>query len=256
LLSSLLQICFPRTLAVACAHVPEQQPISVVVADADPLAGALLAAVLNEQSDFAVSGAPDNQDSLLRSVRRAKPDVALISLDLGDGPKSGLAALPALHEADPQLRMVLLLNRPEPNLVVRAVRSGARGIFLRSEFEPAVLFKCVHRVHEGQFWLNTGEWEAVLAAWGRMPQLYLIDAQGARLLTNREEAVVQLAVEGLSNREIAPRLDLSEHTVKNHLFHIFDKLGVSSRVELVLYAVTNHENTPPITATDEVSAPA
>jgi DNA-binding NarL/FixJ family response regulator len=218
---------------------PERETISVIVADADPLTNALLAALLGTHPDFQVLAAVCDQDSLLRKVHQGGADVALVGLDLADGPSSGLAALKAVRELDPALRVILLLNRTEPQLLLDAIRAGSRGVFSRSEFEPAALFKCIRCVGEGQFWLNTRELEWVLSAWSRTPQFRVVDALGARLLSNREEEVVQLVVEGLSNREIAQRLTLSEHTVRNYLFKVFDKLGVSNRVELVLYA-TSH----------------
>jgi DNA-binding NarL/FixJ family response regulator len=241
-------------VAVARVHSSKPQAISVVIADIDRLASALLSALVDEHPDFVVVGTVDNRSSLL-SVVRQRADVALLGLDLADGPQSGLAVLPMLHEADPQLRVVLLLNRAEPHSVIEAMHSGARGILLRSEFEPAVLFKCLHRVHEGQIWLNTEEWECVLAAWTQTPHLRVVDAEGAKLLSNREEAVVQLVADGLSNREIARQLSLSEHTVKNYLFRIFDKLGISNRVELVLYAITNPEKSPVETRAEPHLAP-
>jgi DNA-binding NarL/FixJ family response regulator len=208
------------------------------VADADPLSCSLLAALLNGQPDFEVVATVGSQDSLLGKIRQEAADVVLMGLDLADGPSKGLVALRAIREVDPQLRVVLLLNQSEPHLILDAMHGGSRGIFSRSEFAPAALFKCIRSVHEGQIWLNTQEMGYVLSAWARTPQLRVMDAQGVKLLSNREDDVVQLVVEGLGNREIAQRLNLSEHTIRNYLFKIFDKLGISNRVELVLYATS------------------
>jgi DNA-binding NarL/FixJ family response regulator len=221
----------------------EQKAISVIVADADPLSSALLSALLDGQPDFKVLATIRSEDSLLKRVRQGGADVALIGLDLADGPLKGLLAVRAVRELDPQVQVVVLLNHSEPYLVLDAMRSGSRGVFSRSEFEPTALFKCIRCVHEGQIWLNTQEVGYVLSAWGRTPQLRVVDAQGVKLLSKREEEVVQLVVEGLGNREIAQRLNLSEHTIRNYLFKVFDKLGVSNRVELVLYATSNPRRT-------------
>jgi DNA-binding NarL/FixJ family response regulator len=220
-------------------YSPERKAISVIVADADPLTCALLAALLDGQPDFKVLATVANQDSLLSKVDQGGIDVALLGIDLADGPLKGVAALRAARERDPKLRVVLLLNQSEPHLVLDAMRAGSRGVFSRSEFQPATLFKCIRCVHEGQIWLNTQELGYVLSAWGRIPQLRIMSSQGVKLLSNREEDVVRLVVEGLGNREIAQRLSLSEHTIRNYLFKVFDKLGVSNRVELVLYATSN-----------------
>ena len=106
-----------------------------------------------------------------------------------------------------------------------------------------VLCRCVDRVHAGQIWAKSSELAHVLDKFAKLTPMRVVDRSGIRLLTKREEDVVRLLGEGLQNREIARELNLSEHTVKNYLFHIFEKLGVSSRVELVLYAVSS--NKPP-----------
>jgi DNA-binding NarL/FixJ family response regulator len=98
------------------------------------------------------------------------------------------------------------------------------------------LARCIQCVSEGQIWANSRELRYLLEALGEALPLRVIDARGAALLSRRELEVVRCVAEGLSNREIAQRLGLTEHTVKNYLFRIFDKLGVSKRVEVVLYA--------------------
>jgi DNA-binding NarL/FixJ family response regulator len=95
----------------------------------------------------------------------------------------------------------------------------------------------VQRVHAGQVWANSAQLTQVLDNFASQPVMRLVDPDGLRLLTKREEDVVQLIQQGLTNREIARELRLSEHTVRNNLFRIFDKLGVSTRVELALYAI-------------------
>ncbi len=177
--------------------------------------------------------------SLLRSVRHIKSAVVLISADLDDGLRGGLAALREVREADPKLRPILLIDRSDPHLVVEGLRLGARGLFLRRNFDLAALRKCVRRVYEGQIWLGNAELEHVCEALAQTRPLRVVNANGLNLLSPREEEVMRLVAEGLGNREIADSLNLSEHTIKNYLFHVFDKLGVSNRVELVLLAVTN-----------------
>jgi len=119
--------------------------------------------------------------------------------------------------------------------VVEAFRTGARGVFCRSESLMS-LARCIQCVSEGQIWANSKELRYLLEALGEALPLRVVNTQGAALLSRREIEVVRCVAEGLSNREIAQRLGLTEHTVKNYLFRIFDKLGVSKRVEVVLYA--------------------
>jgi DNA-binding NarL/FixJ family response regulator len=219
--------------------------ISVLIADANLMACRLLASLLNRHARFEVVAHAINQGSLLRSAQQVKSDVALIGMDLDDGPLSGLAMVQQVREVNPRLRVVLLLDRPDPQVVVDAMRAGSRGVFSRADFESGALCKCVRRVYEGQIWINSMEMEYVFGALAQTRRLQVVDSQGANLLSNREDRVMRLVAEGLCNREIARELNLSEHTVKNYLFHIFDKLGISNRVELVLYAMTNSKKVRP-----------
>jgi len=215
----------------------------------------LLANLLKRQPHFEVVACAIKQDAILRRVREAKADVALIAANLDDGHLSGFAMVQQIRNVDPRLRVVMLLDRPDPRLVVEAMRAGARGVFSRSHFESAVLCKCVRRVYEGQIWINTSELEYLLTAFAQTPRLQVVDSSGSNLLSNREEDVMRLVAEGWGNREIARKLGLSEHTVKNYLFHIFDKLGISNRVELVLYAITNPKKTSPSEQVTDTAVP-
>jgi len=133
---------------------------------------------------------------------------------------------------------VLLLDNSERDTVLNAFRSGVRGLFSFSESSLRLLSKCIHSVHRGQIWASNEHLEYLLQAVTQVPSLRVVNSNGINLLTPREEQVVALVADGLGNREVARELGLSEHTVKKYLFRIFDKLGVSTRVELVLYAVT------------------
>jgi len=231
--------------------------IGVLVADANVMACHLLTDLLRRYPDFEVVACVTNQDDLVRAVREAKADVALIAANLDDGHLGGFAIVQQIREVDPRLRVILLLDRPDQQLTVEAMRAGARGVFSQSHFQTAALCKCVRKVYEGQIWISTSELECVLTAFAQAPCLQIVNSAGLRLLSNREDEVMRLVAEGWGNREIAGKLGLSEHTVKNYLFHIFDKLGISNRVELVLYAITNPKQTSfSAQITDEAPAPA
>jgi len=139
----------------------------------------------------------------------------------------------------PAINKVSLLDNYNRDLVVNAFRSGARGLFCFSEYPFRMLCKCLQSVHQGQVWANNTQFQYLLETVSQVASLRMVNPRGMRLLTPREELVVALVADGLSNREVAQELNLSEHTIKKYLFRIFDKLGISSRVELVLYAV-NH----------------
>lgn len=168
-----------------------------------------------------------------------------------DGPLSGIDALRELQEANPKLRSILLCDRPDPHIVVEGFRAGARGLFSRHNFDFALLCKCIRRVCQGQLWIGNTELEYVVDALIQPRPLRVVNSGGLNLLSPREEEVMRLVAEGLGNREIAGSLHLSEHTVKNYIFHIFDKLGISNRVELVLYAVSSSKRKTLLAATAE-----
>jgi DNA-binding NarL/FixJ family response regulator len=175
-------------------------------------------------------------------------DVALVSADLTDGDTDGFEIIRRLRDASPQMKAILLLENRERQAVVRAFRLGVKGVFAIRNSEFEMLCRCVDRVHSGQIWATSEElgWvlEALESSFGQPRRLHLVNAAGANLLSSREEDVVRLLMEGFPNREIARILKHSQHTVKNYLFRIFDKLGVSSRTELLLYAISSLNASP------------
>jgi DNA-binding NarL/FixJ family response regulator len=240
-------------MSVACAL--SRTPITIAIADANLMGARLLGDQFKRQSEFAVASCVSDRASLLRSVQETKATVALVSADLQDGLLSGLAALRDIHEADPELRLILLFDRPESHVVVEGLRAGARGFFSRSNFDFVALRKCVRRVCEGQIWICNTELEYVFEALAQSRPLRVANPEGLNLLSRREEEVMRSVADGLGNREIAERMGLSEHTVKNYLFRIFDKLGISNRVELVLYAVSSPKASTPTTSQRENPVP-
>ena len=114
--------------------------------------------------------------------------------------------------------------------------------------------KCIERVHNGQIWANSEELRLVMDFLERFSSsalpLGVVNALGTRLLSPREEDVVKLLMEGMQNREIARTLNLSGHTIKNYLFNIYEKLGISSRTELLLYILTPRRSIVPLSEED------
>lgn len=213
--------------------------ITVLVADADVMACRLLASGLRRYRQLRVVECHLPAAGILKQVSQVRPDILLLATTLTDGPLSGLAVARELRKSDPEIRVVVLLESSQRALVVEAFRSGAKGVFCRSDFEFRALWKCVAAVNRGQVWANSQQLQFVLETLCEAAPLYLVNSEGVGLLTKREEDVVRQVAEGLSNREIAGQLKLSEHTVKNYLFRIFDKLGISSRVELVMYTIAS-----------------
>ena len=175
-----------------------------------------------------------------------KADVAVISLALKDDPCGGLKLLRRLVRERPNVNCVLLLDEDDRHIVIEAFRSGAVGVCDRNQ-SCSHLCKCIRCVNEGQVWANSRQQRYILETLVEGLPPVVSDAKGRILLSSREQEIVSKVAEGMKNREIAELLQLSEHTVKNHLFRIFERLGISNRTELILYMykqtpfLANHE---------------
>ena len=166
----------------------------------------------------------------------ARFDVLLISTSFSRDPLEGLRFVSEVRDLHRELSIVVLLDTFDRNLVVEAFRRGAHGVFSRSDSFQA-LCKCILCVHEGQVWANSVELGFVLEALINPLPIETSGLPSSRPLSKREEEIAHMVAEGFSNRQISERMDLSEHTIKNYLFRVFEKLGVSTRVELTLYAL-------------------
>jgi DNA-binding NarL/FixJ family response regulator len=155
------------------------------------------------------------------------------------GMSPDLSIVRRVHLSHPNIAKIVLQDTWDREIVVNAFRSGARGLFCFSEHPFRLLCKCIQSVHQGQIWASSQQLQYLVERLTQVPSLRIVNARGIKLLSAREEQVVALVSDGLSNRAIAQELCLSEHTIKKYLFRIFDKLGISSRVELVLYAFSN-----------------
>jgi DNA-binding NarL/FixJ family response regulator len=210
--------------------------IRVLAADSTRMNSQMLADVLARDKRFRVLESQLSAATILAVAAAEKPDVVLISPVIENDPVLGFQVARQLRAEHPATRIVMLLDRSERSSAVEAFRAGASGIFCRSE-SLKFLPRCISCVHAGQVWANSHELKYLLDALSEaMPSRRTESAGDVSILSKREQDVVNGVADGLSNREIALRLKLTEHTVKNYLFRIFDKLGVSSRVEVVLYA--------------------
>ncbi len=207
---------------------------TVLVADATRMDCQLLADAIQRHNNFRVIGCATSAAEIISAVAKGQPDVAVISVRLRDDAVAGLLALRKLRTSHTRSRVIMLLDTDERELVVETLRNGASGIFCRTgSFKD--LRKCIERVRDGQIWANNTQVQYIVEALVQAPASRVIRGKLAIPLSKREKEVARLVAAGLSNRGVSEKLGLSEHTVKNYLFGIFEKLGISTRIELVLY---------------------
>jgi two-component system nitrate/nitrite response regulator NarL len=192
----------------------------------------LLAHSLARGNRFLVIEAEPATDAILAVTGSEKPDVVLLAPRLAENPAEGFRVVRQLRALHPDTRVIMLLDASERTSVVEAFRAGARGVFCRTE-SLETLAKWIHCAHRGQVWANSRELEYLLEAVSEAMFVWPPDDTNLSSLSKREQDIVLCVLEGFSNREIAQRLKLTEHSLKNYLFRVFDKLGVSSRVEVV-----------------------
>jgi DNA-binding NarL/FixJ family response regulator len=207
----------------------------VLVADSAAMSCQLLVDALLRSKRFEAVAAA-TQGEVIEALGRTRFDVVLISTNFSQDALEGLLFVREIRTLDPEVNIVVLLDAMERSLVVEAFRCGARGVFCRSD-SFQTLCKCILCVHEGQVWASSTELQFVLEALVEPLPIETRGLPNSRPLSKREEEIAHMVAEGFSNRQISERLVLSEHTIKNYLFRVFEKLGVSTRVELTLYAL-------------------
>ncbi len=217
-------------------------PIRVIIATDTPLNAQLLVRSLNRNKrQFEVVSAEHTLRRFLKQAQEHKPDVAVISWGLQGDPQGGLRALRGLRLSGSTVRPIVLMDSRDPESVVTAFSAGAKGV-LGSGHSFDALSKCIRSVHDGQVWANSEESQWVLKALTEMEPRRVLGPLSMSALTPRQLEIVRMVADGLPNKEIASSLGVSEHTVRNHLFRIYERLGVSNRVELVFYSLSERKN--------------
>jgi two-component system nitrate/nitrite response regulator NarL len=226
-------------------HERQSCTIRVLVADNSRFHTQLLVGVLSRDPDLQVVSSDLNAASLVAASITENIDVFVLSAFVNEGAQRGVEILQELRETNPNARAVMLLDSSKPEAVLEAFRAGARGVFDHQESSD-MLCQCIRKVHQGQVWVNDDQMAVVLDALASAPKVRAVGGNGMNLLSKREADVVACLAEGLTNREIGERLGLSQHTIKNHMFRIFDKLGVSNRIELMFMTLSQSTAAPPL----------
>ncbi len=209
-----------------------RESIRVLVADDHTIFRDGLCQLLAAEDDMIVVGEAKTGPEALSLVQKVKPDILL--LDLKMQPMDGFEVLTRLQEEKLEVRPIVLTASEDERDYVEAVKRGARGIVLKAAASERLL-EGIRKVYRGEMWIDQRVAADVMKA---MTEPRPSVTRGDKvLLTAREQEIVTLVAQGFRNKEIADKLSISEQTVKNHLHNIFDKLGVSDRLELALYAI-------------------
>jgi two-component system, NarL family, nitrate/nitrite response regulator NarL len=213
------------------------RPIRILIADDHPIVRDGLRKLLSLEEDLEVVGEAGDGEATVLMVEKLDPDVLL--LDIRMPGVDGFGALQRLQKLNRRTRVIILTASEDKNEFVQAMKMGCSGIVLKQTAADLII-KSIRRVHAGEIWLDSNTTAAVMRQFASpmdgAPQT------GARArdrspLSNREREIVALVAQGYKNKEMAEKMFISEQTVKNHLHNIFDKLGVSDRLELALYAI-------------------
>jgi DNA-binding NarL/FixJ family response regulator len=212
--------------------------VRLVIADDHPIVRDGLKKLLQLEDDFEVVGEASDGREVLEKVRELDPDVLLLDLRMPN--LDGLSALQALQQTNKRTRVIVLTASEDKNEFVQAMKLGCSGIVLK-QTAPDLIVKSIRKVHAGEIWLDSHTTAAVMRQFST-GQEGSGSAQGGKgrersPLSAREREIVALVAQGYKNKEMAEKMFISEQTVKNHLHNIFDKLGVSDRLELALYAI-------------------
>jgi two-component system nitrate/nitrite response regulator NarL len=212
--------------------------IRILIADDHPIVRDGLRKLLSLEDDFEVIGEASDGREVLDKVQELDPDVLLLDLRMPN--LDGLSTLQALVQLNKRTRVIILTASEDKNEFVQAMKLGCSGIVLK-QTAPDLIVKSIRKVYGGEIWLDSHTTAAVMRQFAAPGELGGGTGSGKTRerspLSTREREIVQLVAQGYKNKEMAEKMFISEQTVKNHLHNIFDKLGVSDRLELALYAI-------------------
>jgi two-component system, NarL family, nitrate/nitrite response regulator NarL len=230
----------------AAVHSTEETPdfpekrrkkIRLVIADDHPIVRDGLKKLLALEDDLEVVGEAGDGREVIERVQELEPDVLLLDLRMPN--LDGLSALQALQQSNRNTKVIVLTASEDKNEFVQAMKLGCSGIVLK-QTAPDLIVKSIRKVNAGEIWLDSNTTAAVMRQFSSPMDIAAAGQSKSRErspLSTREREIVALVAQGYKNKEMAEKMFISEQTVKNHLHNIFDKLGVSDRLELALYAI-------------------
>src|SRR5947199_6892712 len=220
------------------ASEPHKGPIRILIADDHPIVRDGLRKLLSLEDDFEIAGEANDGREVLELIQEHEPDILLLDLRMPN--LDGLATLQAMQTTGKRTKTIILTASEDKNEFVQAMKLGCSGIVLK-QTAPELIVKSIRKVYGGEIWLDSHTTAAVMRQFASPADIASASGPGKSRerspLSQREREIVQLVAQGFKNKEMAEKMFISEQTVKNHLHNIFDKLGVSDRLELALYAI-------------------
>jgi DNA-binding NarL/FixJ family response regulator len=226
--------------------IPQTKPIRVLLIDDQAIVRSGLRLLIESRPGLKVAGEAGNRADALKLASREQPDVIVLDLDLGQD--NGLALLPELLGVAKDAHVIVLTGIRDVEKRDRTIELGAKGVVLK-ENGAGELLNAIEKVHRtGEYWFERGAAGRLLGKKTARAGERQVDPEAAKIatLTEREREVVALIGEGLKNKRIADRLFIEPTTVSHHLTSIFNKLGVSDRFELMIYAYRHGLAKPPL----------
>jgi DNA-binding NarL/FixJ family response regulator len=222
--------------------------IRILIADREPIFRIGLRRLFAVEEDLHVIAEAEDAAESIRLASRTKVDVAFVQVEIfthgcGD-------FMSKIRRASSTCKVVVTLNALQNGEAIRYTKSGASGVIMKS-VNPELFTRCARKVMENEVWLPKADVARMARILETSPHHM---PRPADTLTQREKMIISYLVEGLRNREIAEQLSISEQTVKNHLRAVYDKVGVSDRLELVLYALHHRLDLPPVRVVEAVNS--
>ncbi len=222
------------------------QPIRILIADGQPIVLEGLRCVLGQYPGIQVVGEAADGIEIIEKTVQLEPDVILLDFKL---PRvDGLTVLRGIQSRVPRTKVIMFASSDSKDEFVEAMKLGCSGILLK-EAPTSLIEKSIQRVQAGEIWLDSNTTAAVIRHFASPKDFPAAHVMGNNSgskpsreraqLSQREREIIILIAQGYKNKEIAEKMFITEQTVKNHLHNVFDKLGVSDRLELALYAIHN-----------------
>jgi two-component system nitrate/nitrite response regulator NarL len=232
----------PRAVPVKAALTPvppshTREQIRILIADGEEAFREGYRTLFETQADFAIVGGVGDGVEAVRLAFEARPDILMLDFTIPE--LSGMEVLRTLQRADLPVRTILLAGTLDKATLLETLQLGARGFIARTT-PGELVCKSIRKVNDGELWVGRDTMSEVVKALAATAHALEPTAQVDFGLTRREREILTLVVEGETNKGIARRLSVGEDTIKHHLTSIFNKTGVSSRLELALFALHYH----------------